>query len=435
MAGLLRETQFELALDHIAQMARKDIVIEDWLHSLFVYNLCEFGELDEVLQMMRSRADQGHDISLNLWLHVLEVASAAVHHETTSYVWTQVVHLGYLRPPHTVCSNVLVVAAQTGDTELAEMVVRFLAENNMPLESQDYANLAGTHAEADNLIAAFEVLCSMHKAGFTLEDSSTQPVLTSLIQTKVCPSAAWDLLKRVKAMKHDIPPGCAKVVFQLCENDALDDPFAVDDAVDLYKDLYSLCPGGADISIYNTLVNMCRRAKNRDVAMFIVKEMSLLGAVPDGTTFERLILMCLDAGNFQSAYMYFQDMQERGFDPSKQAQDEICNACSGTPDTFAVRLRYHPKIRGDLIRAKDPGDALVPKDRIKNPSPLDAKRPPPPRPSWMSPGMSHEDRRRTSTWRRKFKRRQAAIARSQEEEGWMDYEPGGVHPEVKPDYD
>lgn len=41
VAGFLREHQFELALDHIGHMERKDIMVEGWLHSLLIYNLCD----------------------------------------------------------------------------------------------------------------------------------------------------------------------------------------------------------------------------------------------------------------------------------------------------------------------------------------------------------------------------------------------------------
>jgi hypothetical protein len=49
--------------------------------------------------------------------------------------------------------------------------------------------------------------------------------------------------------------------------------------------------------------------------------------------------------------------------------------------------------------------------------------------------LSKEARRAASKERRKRKRRRLAMAKAQEEEGWMDYEPGGLVPEdqLKPD--
>lgn len=431
VTGLLRENQFEMALDHIAHMERKDIVVQDWLHGLLIYNLCEFEEFDEVARLMQSRFNQGHDMSLELWRYVLDVASTAQHEETTRFVWTQMVQLGYLQPSREICAKVLTMASRAGDADLAASVVGFLAESGVKLEQKDYENLVETHTTAGSLISAFEVMCSMRKAGMALAENTTRSVRMYMIQTKIRPRDAWGMLKRLKASKHDIPPECARVVIELCEHEAQDDPFAVDEGVDLYKDLYTLCPGGADVTIYNTLVSMCRHAQNREAAMFVVKEMASLGVVPNATTFESLIFMCLDAGNYESAYLYFQDMIERGFTPDEEAKTEIRDQCTGSSDKFAVQLKYHPSVRGDLVRTKEPGDTLVPKDRIKKPSSPLARYVQAPKESWIIPNLSKDERRAVTKARRKAKRRRMAIARGKAEEGWMEHEAGGLEPEVK----
>lgn len=449
VAGLLRENQFELALDHIAQMERKDIAVEDWLHALLVYNLGDFGEHDEVLRLMRLRVSQGYNMTVDLWQYVLDTVSAAVHSEATRYVWFHTVQLGYLKPVHEACNKVLTVAARTGDTDLAVSVIRYMADSDMALSAQDYRELVETHATAGSLTTAFEVLCSMGKTDIPLDSSTTQPILTYMIREKIRAKDAWNILKRLKQApgKHDaaIPQECARVVLALCEHDAQNNPFAVDEGIELYKDLYTICPEGADVTIYNTLISMCRRARNRDAAMFAVKEMALLGVIPNSETFEALILMCLDADNFQSAYLYLQDMLERGLSPDEATQAQIRDKCYGASDQYAVQLKYHPKIRGDLIRAKEPGDALVPKERIKKPS-VHSTRPRssssngsssgssssssrPRAKGWMIPNLSKDERRAVRNERRKAKRRRKAIAETREEEGWMEYQPGGLEPE------
>lgn len=412
-------------------MERKDIVIQDWLHALVIYHLCEFEEFDEVTRVMRSRVNQGHDMSSELWEYVLDVASAVQHEELTRFAWAQMVQLGYMTPSREICNRVLAMASRAGDADLAASVVQVLAESEIQLEQRDYEKLVETHITAGSLFSALEVLCSMHKAGLAVKESITHPVLMYMIQMKIRPRDAWGLLKRLKTMKHTIPPECARIVFELCEHEAQDDPFAVDDGIELYKELYTLCPGGADVNIYNTLVNMCRQAQNREATMFVVKEMASFGVVPNATTFERLIFMCLDAGNYESAYLYFQDMLERGFAPDEEAKAEIRDQCTGSSDKFAVQLKYHPKIRGDLVRTKEPGDTLVPKDRIKKPSSPAVRHALPPKEDWMIPNLSKEERRAISKARRKAKRRRMAIARGKEEEGWMEYEAGGLEPEVK----
>ncbi|GES57050.1 pentatricopeptide repeat protein [Aspergillus terreus] len=413
VAGLLREHQFELAIDHIAQMERKDIVVENWLYSLLIYYLCDFGEFDEVVRLMRARVAQGHDMSLSLWSYVLDVASASVHHEATHYVWRQMVELGYLHPSYEVCRNVLRVAAGTGDTTLGTSVIRFLVKNDVPLGLEDYEVLAETHVVAGDVYSGFEVLCKMHKAGIALEKSSTAALLKHMIYSKISPQTAWTYLKELKAARYEIPLRCAQVVIALYEHEALGNPAIVEDGVEFYKQLYGLCPEKADVSVYNSLIGMCRRAKNTDVGMFVVTEMAALGVVPDAATFEHLILMCLGANNSQSAYFYLQDMLARGCHPSEDARVQIRALCAGLDDEYAVRLKRHPEVREEA----GCGD------------PQHTSGPP------FSPGHSErrrltkEERRAASKERRKEKRRRLAIQRTREEEGWEDYEPGGLIPE------
>ncbi|KAH2771345.1 hypothetical protein KXV92_003196 [Aspergillus fumigatus] len=442
VAGLLRENQFELALDHIAHMERKEIMVENWLHSLLIYNLCDIGDFDEVLRQIRKRTSQGHDMTTELWLYVLDVAVAASHLETTRYVWTQMVQLGYLQPSRVLCSDTLTVAAEKGDTKLASLVIRFLSESDIPLILQDYEKTVEAHVKSGKLSSAFEILCKMHKAGIKLEHSSTRAIFNYMVQTRTSPRQAWAILKKLKSLKYPVPMECAHVVIELCDYESFNDPFAVDEGISLYQELYTLCPGKADVSIYNTLLGMARRAKNIQAGMFAVKEMSSLGVIPNDKTFEHLIMMCLDAGNFESAYRYYQDLVARGFRPDAYTRQQIKSVCSESNDEFAIQLRNDPQMQDD------PADDLIQRNEGASDQSASirkigsethsryAKRSE--RRMWEPPMrilLSKEARRAASKERRKRKRRRLAMAKAQEEEGWMDYEPGGLVPEdqLKPD--
>jgi pentatricopeptide repeat protein len=442
VAGFLRENQFELALDHIAHMERKEIMVENWLHSLLIYNLCDIGDFDEVLRQMRKRTSQGHDMTTELWLYVLDVAVAASHLETTRYIWTQTVQLGYLHPSKVLCRDTLTVAAEKGDTKLASLVIRFLSESDVPLILQDYEKTVEAHVKSGKLSSAFEILCKMHKAGIKLEHTSTRAIFNYMVQTRTSPRQAWAILKKLKSLKYPIPMECAHVVIELCDYESFNDPFAVDEGISLYQELYSLCPGKADVSIYNTLIGMARRAKNIQAGMFAVKEMSSLGVIPNDKTFEHLIMMCLDAGNFESAYRYYQDLVARGFRPDAYTRQEIMSVCSESNDQFAIQLRNDPQMQDDptedlIERNEAASDQSVSIRRIGSETPpryadrSERRMREPP----MRVLLSKEARRAASKERRKRKRRRLAMAKAQEEEGWMDYEPGGLVPEdqLKPD--
>jgi pentatricopeptide repeat protein len=346
VAGLIREEQFELALDHLDHMVTMGIPVQSWLHGLLVYNLCDLGDFDQVFNVMKERTSQQQNISMDLWMYVLDVASKASHHETTSYVWKQVVEMGYLNPSYGVCSNILTLASHTGDVQLATSVIRFLVKAEAPLSLEDYKKLAETYTMAGDLDGALDTLCSMQDAGIQVEESSTRPVFTYMVQRKMEPQNIWKGLKRLKAQGRNVPVGCANVVIEYCEHHLTHSPSALTMAIKFYKELYELCPGGADVATYNCLISLCRRAKRPDACMFVVKEMAALGVAPNAITFERIILMCLELGNFRSGYMYFQDLLERGWTLDEGTCGEIRELCQGSEDEFAVRLIDHPMISG-----------------------------------------------------------------------------------------
>ncbi|BDD59243.1 hypothetical protein MAP00_004465 [Monascus purpureus] len=414
IAGLVRERQLELALDHVAAMETKGIPIESWLHSLLVYNLCDVDEFEEVLNLMCSR-DRHNHITKKLWMYVLDAASTALHHETTSYVWNQQVGLGYLHPPYRVCSNVLTVASRTGDTDLAASVFHYFTETGTPPDLRDYERLAEAHVMSGDLYTAFYVLCNTQKAGIPLEERSTRSVLKYMIQNETDPLDAWAMLKRLKALRCEIPIHCAKVLIDLCEHNALHDPSAMDDGIALYEELYTLCPNGADVSTYNTLIRMCRRGRSHQAVMFVIKEMASLGVVPDSTTFEYIILVCLDVKDYRSAYMYFQDMLERGCFLSEDGRMEIRDLSAGSDDVYAVQLRSHPLIEEEPVPDRSFNDEDEDEDEVES--------------GQEEGGQSRPARGAGRRERQKRRRKRLANKRAMEEEGWMNWEAGGLIPD------
>lgn len=421
-------------------MERKGIVIQNWLHSLLIYNLCEVEELDQVLRLMKLRVDQGDEISMSLWLYVLDEASSVLHHGLTRFVWKYMVDLAYLFPSHGMCENTLTVASRTGDTELAVSVAKFLEKTNVPMFLETYEKIVETYVMAGDLFAAFDTLCAMQRYGINLEESSTRSILTYMLQNKVPPRDAWAMLKRLKSLDVAVPVGCANVIIEVCERALEYCPSALDDATAFYKELYDVCSSPADVETYNNLISVCRKARNAEVCTFIVSEMAALNVIPNATTFERLILLCLDLGNFNSAFLYFQDLRARGERVSDETCEEIRRLCDDSTDKFAVQLKNHPLIRDDLLRrhllehdtnrssqfaggsSKRPGTII--ERRIRTAA-LRVQLTPR---QWA---LRKQAIRRASKERRKRKRRRKAMANAQEEDDWENYEPSGISPKLE----
>lgn len=432
VVGLIRERQFELALDHLEHMERKGIAVQNWLHSFLIYNLCDMGEFDEILRLMKARVDQGDEISISLWLYVLDEASSELHHDLTRFVWKYMVELGYLFPPHGMCENVLTITSRTGDTELAVSVSRFLEKTNVPMFLETYEKIVETYVTAGDLFAAFDTLCAMQRYGINLEESSTRSILTYLLQNKIQPRDAWATLKRLKSMEVVVPVGCANVIIEACERALEYCPTALEDATSFYKELYDVCSAPADVETYNNLISVCRRAGNAEVCTFVIGEMAALNVIPNATSFERLILLCLELGNFESGFLYFQDLRNRGEGLSNEGCEEIRQLCGDSKDKYAQRLKNHPWIRDDFPGYRLLEDSTTcslparPNSSRRNATIIERRIRTAALRVQLTP-RQWEFRKRAirqaSKERRKRKRRQEAIARTQEEDGWEDYVP------------
>jgi hypothetical protein len=80
VAGLIRETSFEMALDEMEHMKSEGIRIQPWLYDMIIYALAEQAEFDEVLRILKDRIGDGNaNISGALWTYLLDVGSEAMH--------------------------------------------------------------------------------------------------------------------------------------------------------------------------------------------------------------------------------------------------------------------------------------------------------------------------------------------------------------------
>lgn len=78
--GLLRDRQYEVAMDKLEQMQTDGLFIQPWLYDIFMFRLCEAGELDEVWKMLlyRWQNDRAR-ISPSVWYYLLDVFSRDFH--------------------------------------------------------------------------------------------------------------------------------------------------------------------------------------------------------------------------------------------------------------------------------------------------------------------------------------------------------------------
>jgi pentatricopeptide repeat protein len=80
VTGLLRDRQFEAAMDKLEQMHSDEIQVQPWLYDIFLYQLCEIGELDEAFKLLQYRFEHRRtEISSSMWYYLLDHFSSGFH--------------------------------------------------------------------------------------------------------------------------------------------------------------------------------------------------------------------------------------------------------------------------------------------------------------------------------------------------------------------
>lgn len=324
IVGMIRDRQLEMALDtvELLQGEEEETKIKPWLYDMIVYTLCDVEEFDEALKIMRYRGSSGELlISGTLWSYLLDTASRALHYGATLYAWRKRVETSYFNPPSGVCINVLSTAARRGDFHLATDVFRILGNRAETLQLFHYESLLETYLASSDLKTAFTLLSVMISSGVPPSESSTRPIYLHLRQNASSPASALSILRDLHESNRPI---CAPAVNVIIE--AFVHHRDLDSAIETYKTLHELCPSGATTSTFNALFRGCAKAVRKDLAMFFVSEMVALKVAPNALTYDRLVLVCLNADEeeaeeektgqgFADAWRYFEEMRRMSWWP------------------------------------------------------------------------------------------------------------------------
>jgi len=307
--GLLRDRQYEVALDRLEQMQQEGKTIYSWLYDIIIYVLCEAEEPGEAIRILKYREGHGElDISTNLWYFVLDACSSSYHYEGTQYVWQKSVEPDYINPPDGMCLNVLNTAARYGDPSLAADVIRVLSSRGAKLDHSHYEALLASYIGSNDLKSAFLVLCIMKKGGLEPTSSTTRPLYTHFFHRRNRVSDALDIFKTLKKEGHEIPVAAMNVIIEFAAARS-----QMVEAFDHYKILHKICASGPDIATFNILFQGCaRNGGNKELAMFLAAEMAALHVRPNKVTYDWLILVCVDESqhNYEDAFQYFEEMRK-----------------------------------------------------------------------------------------------------------------------------
>ena len=301
-AGMLRSAQFEQALGRMEAMRANGTRIEPWLMDMAVHMLCMANEVDEAYRIMRQRHDEG-DVTLGrtLWYVLLDAGSSARHHASTALAWSTQVNAGYLNPASGICLNVLATAAQAGDAVLATETFTHLAKRGTAFTALHYqllidAYLAQPVPDAHRALTILSIMATTRPT--TPGPAETRSLFLYLKQHEgLLPDLLAHLQHLHTAEARQVPIAALNLLIEAHVHHR-----DLKGAIKVYKLIHTFDRetqrSFANIETFNLLLRGCRTADPPDegLASFLVSELLALQVKPTTLTYDRLILVFVEAG-------------------------------------------------------------------------------------------------------------------------------------------
>ncbi|KAI6382421.1 hypothetical protein MCOR25_000717 [Pyricularia grisea] len=308
--GLLRDGQYEMAIDKLEEVTREGIEVPTWVYDIFLFVFAELGFHDEVIRIINHQRinRQGTDLnwpSANTCYFLLDKCSKAYHYESTKLIW----NLGapkMFNPPDGVLENVLCSAAKGLDPTLGSEAIRLLATRGNKLGLHHYEPLIACYAGAGHEEKAFSVLCIMHRAGIKPDSGSTRPIY-HLLKTK----ESHEILETVRLLFRLKSQGPVPIAAFNVTLEGMMEKKGLASAMDFYSRVRLIVKSGPDIETFNTILRMIHAEtpeRSLEITEFLVDEMKAIGIMPDRLTYDHVVHNLARAGKPQLALQYLQEM-------------------------------------------------------------------------------------------------------------------------------
>lgn len=301
--GLLRDGQYELALDSFEELVESGNPVPNWLYETLIYVFSDAGFHDESLTLLRhhGRSSDG-SLSTHAWFHVLESCSKAFHYEGTAYIWNEMVTEGRLNPPDGTVLSVANAASRYGDVPLATDALRVLSDRNTRLAVHHFEALLDSYVSQGDVTNALRVLCIMAAAGNEADSRSTQPLFRRLVGS---PGSLADASKALVHLTSErpVPLSAFNVVLE-----ATVVSLGLEQAMDLYRSVRQICGKPPDLATFAILLGRCG---DGNMARFLVKELESFSTTRHLETYELLVRGSVLFSDTDLALDYVSEMSVR----------------------------------------------------------------------------------------------------------------------------
>ncbi|KAI0890113.1 uncharacterized protein GGS22DRAFT_150025 [Annulohypoxylon maeteangense] len=304
IVGLLRDNQYELALEKLEAISKTAIAVPSWLYEIFLYTFGELGFHEETLSILKHRikiADVTNEpLSPNTCQFLLDVFGRDAFYDGIKHIWDHSVSPGYINPPDGIVMNVLNTASNHGDAPLAMSAIQMLSSRDRRLELHHYEALVEIHAQQNDLRKAFTVLCIIAKTGLRPDLSSTRSIFRVLRKSPSETDNALAILSDL-SLRYKVPSAAFNVVL---EATGVHHVFTV--TLDLYRNIRQFCADGPDLETYHILFSQCTKGRTIN---FLLDEMQTFSIEPVETTYDHLIRIASLQEDYEQAFQFLEKMK------------------------------------------------------------------------------------------------------------------------------
>lgn len=306
--GLLRDGQFERALEMLEELVRSDQLVPGWIFEIFIYTLSRRGFIEEAVRVMqvrlkaRNQNTPSHALPLGTWYFLLDECSRALHYEGTKLVWDHLVQKRIVNPPDGVVINVLNTASRHQDADLATRAIELLAERGVRLGLHHYEALVECYAYNGDLLNALQVLCIMEGADIPPEAASTRSLFLLFRRSPQLLDGVQEMMESLKAAGYKVPIAAVNVILEaVCEEEP-----TVHKAFDMYRDLLQLCSSGPDLRTFQVLL---QKAQAAQTAQELESEMLMYTLKPTRDMYEHFVRCSIVDGDLNTTFKYLAQME------------------------------------------------------------------------------------------------------------------------------
>jgi len=300
--GLLRDGQYELALERLEELTKSPVIIEPWVFSIFLIKFGELGFHAESFQLLQHAVRiKLNQQSLLSWAFLLEVYSRDGYYPGITYIWEKMVAPSRLSPPDGVVLQVLNAASRHGDVGLATDALHLLTERGRKLGVHHYEALMEANLARNHLEKAFTLICLMDSEGLTVDVSATRSILQKLQRSEADTNRALTALAKLRS-ERSIPITAFNVVLE-----ALVSQRGFQAALDYYRAVRQFSSDAPDLRTFHILLSRCTKETSRN---FIIAEMEAFSVKPSRATYDRLIRITVRQHNYEPAFHYLKKIKD-----------------------------------------------------------------------------------------------------------------------------